>query len=111
MPNQPKDQRVKHLGDEILNHVRVCLDRECKDDSDFRFLVNRWVHARLQQDYRKGSKRVKKALLENGMAVCQGRGPHNDNKPLEIHRLDESMGYSEENCIILCNACHKSKKK
>ncbi len=39
MPNQPKDLRVKRLGDEILNHVRAWLDRECKEDLDFRFLV------------------------------------------------------------------------
>jgi len=108
MANQAKDLRVKRLGDEILNHVRAWLDRKCKDDPDFRFLVNRWVFARLQGDTRNKSKKIKKALMENGMAVCQGDGPH--NKPLEIHRIDGSMGYSEENCIILCNACHRSEK-
>ena len=106
---QPRDKRVKRLGDEILNHVRDWLDRECKNDPNLRFLVNRWVFSRLQLDYRQESKRVKKALMEHGMSDCQGSGPHDGN--LQVHRLDESMGYTEENCILLCEACHKREGK
>ncbi len=81
---QPKDQRVKRLGDEILNHVRDWLDRECKNDPNLRFLVNRWVFSRLQLDYRQETQRVKKALMEHGMFECQGGGPHDGN--LQVHR-------------------------
>ena len=106
---QPKDPRVKRLGDEILKHVRDWLDRECKNDPNFRFLVNRWVSARLQEDYRKITRRVRKALMEHGMSECQGSGPHDGN--LQVHRLDESKDYSEENCILLCKACHERESK
>ena len=109
MPPPPKDQRAKHLGDEILNHVRDHLDRECHNDPDLRFLVNRWVFARLQLDARKETNRVKKALMESGMAECQGNGPHGGG--LEVHRLDGSVRYKEENCILLCKECHKREGK
>jgi hypothetical protein len=66
MALQPKDHRVKRLGDEILNHVRAWLDRECKNDLHLRFLVNRWIFLRLQLDYRQETKRVKKALMKKG---------------------------------------------
>lgn len=55
MVAQPREQRVKRLGDEILNHVRAWLDRERQGDPDFRFRVNRWVFSRLQLDYRQES--------------------------------------------------------
>ena len=105
MPLQPKSQQVKRLDDEILNHVRDCLDRECQNDPDFRFLVNRWVFSRLQIDSRKETEKVKKALMKSGMSDCQGDGPHDGN--LQVHRLNESMRYTEENCILLCKACHQ----
>lgn len=109
MANQPKNERVKYLGDEILNYVRDRLDRECQNDADLRFLVNRWVFSRLQLDYRQETKRVKKTLLESGMSKCQGSGPHSGN--LQVHRLNESSGYTEKNCILLCGACHKREGK
>ena len=105
MGPQPKDQRVKLLGDEILNHVRDWMDRECQNDPDLHFLVNRWVSSRLLSDSRKESERVKKSIMESGMSECQGSGPHDGNN--EVHRLDESKRYTEDNCIILCKACHK----
>ena len=106
---QPKDHRVKRLGDEILSYVRGWLDRECKDDPQLRFLVNRWVFARLQLDSRQETKKVKKALLKKGVSDCQGSGPHKGN--LQLHRRDESMGYTEENCTLLCEACHQREGK
>ena len=109
MALQPKDHRVKRLGDEILNQVRDRLDRECENDPHLRFLVNRWVFSRLQLDYRQETKRVKKTLMKSGMSDCQGCGPHKGN--LQVHRLDESMGYTEENCILLCEACHRREGK
>src|SRR5262245_54480439 len=108
MTLQPKDHRVKRLGDQILSHVRDCLDRECKNDPDLRFLVNRWVFSRLQLDYGLEPKRVKTALLRSGMSDCQGVRPHRGN--LEVHRLDDSIGYTEENCILLCKACHQRER-
>ena len=100
----PKDEKVKRLGDEILNHIRDWLNRECQD-ATFRFLVNRWVYSRFQLDYRGETKRMKKALLRSGMTECRGCGPHQGN--LEVHRIDDSIEYKEENCTLLCAACHK----
>lgn len=102
---QPKDPRVKRLGDEILNYVRDKLHRECKNDTNLRFLVNRWVFSRLQLDSRQETKRVKKVLMEHGIIECQGNGPHHGN--LQVHRIDESAGYKVENCTLLCEACHR----
>jgi len=39
----PKDEKVKRLGDEVLNQLRDWLNRECQD-ATFRFLDNRWVY-------------------------------------------------------------------
>jgi hypothetical protein len=109
MALEPKDPRVKRLGDEILNYVRDWLDRECRNDPNLRFLVNKWVFSRLQLDSRQETERVKKSLMEHGITECQGDGPHQGN--LQVHRLDESMRYTEENCILLCEACHKREGK
>ena len=102
-----KDPTVKRIGDEILRQVRVMLDLATGDDELMRFMVNRWVFARLQEDERGIKRPIKKHLWESGSQKCQACGqPFNSVKGVELHRTDPSKGYSVENCELLCRECH-----
>jgi hypothetical protein len=53
---------------------------------------------------------IKKQLWNSGMKSCQTSGCGKEFKTLknvEIHRRNNSKGYSVENCILVCRECHE----
>lgn len=105
---KPRDKEVKRIGDAVLNHVRFVLSEVAGDDVDKRFKLNRWVFSRLLQDEIRIKRPIKKKLWDGGMRSCQACGQNfASTKRVEIHRKNESTGYSIENCELLCRECHQ----
>jgi hypothetical protein len=105
---QPKDNKVKRVGDAILRHIRFMIGEVAGDDISLRFKLNRWIFARLQQEEIKAKRPVKQKLWDSGMTSCRLCGKKfNTLKDVEIHRNDSARGYSVENCILLCRPCHQ----
>ena len=103
----PED-KVKRIGDELLQHVRFVLDELCGDEADLRFKVNRWVFSRLLLDERKAKKPFKDQLWNTGPKLCGACGQaFSSLKGVELHRVDRHKNYSESNCILLCGPCHR----
>ena len=103
-----KDPDVKRIGDAILDNVRLVISLAAGDDIDKRFKLNRWVFSRLMQDEIRVKRPIKRRLWDSGMHTCQACGEAFASlKGVEIHRRDESQGYSEVNCELLCRECHQ----
>ena len=106
--HRPKDPEVKRLGDGILEHVRFVIALAAGDDSNLRFKLNRWVFARLMHDEIRAKRPIKKKLWEGGIRSCQACGQAFASlKGIELHRKDSTIGYSVENCELLCRDCHQ----
>ena len=107
-PMRQIDGETKRVGDAILNHVRLVVSLAAGDDMAKRFKLNRWVFSRLLGDEIRVKRPIKKKLWENGMRICQAcKQEFGSLKGVEIHRKDSSVGYSVENCELLCRDCHQ----
>ena len=103
--------KIKALGDVILNQVRKELTKAANGDVLLYFKLNRWIHSRLLQYEIQIKKPIKKALWDSGMRSCQRcKKEFTSIKGIEIHRKDSNLGYSKENCELLCKPCHESEK-
>lgn len=104
----PRDPKVKEAGDRILKNARATMERAAKDDQDFYFRINRWVFSRMQQKEVRAKRPIKRRLWESGQRACQAcRQPFKSLKGVEIHRKQSHLGYSVENCELLCRECHQ----
>jgi 5-methylcytosine-specific restriction endonuclease McrA len=57
-------------------------------------------------------KPIKKALWDSGIRACQNCGKgFSSIKGVEIHRKDGNLGYSKENCELLCRPCHQQTQR
>lgn len=103
-----KKEKVKQIGDEILEHTRFVIGLAAGNDAQMRFKLNRWVYARLMQDEIREKRPVKQALWDSGIKACQRCGKKFKSiKGVEIHRKDSNKTYSVENCQLLCRECHQ----
>jgi hypothetical protein len=103
-----KDAEVKRIGDAILNNARFVISLAAGNDINKQFKLNRWVFSRLMQDEIRVKRPIKQKLWDNGTRTCQACGEKFASlKGVEIHRKDESVGYSEANCELLCRECHQ----
>lgn len=102
------DPIVKELGDKILNDARDAIKKSCGTDEGLKFLVNRWVYARLQLDERQAKQPYKKHLWTHGSRQCAECGvTFATMTGVEIHRIDHRKPYSVENCALVCKTCHR----
>lgn len=108
-----KDPEVKRIGDAILDNARFVISLAAGDDIDKRFKLNRWVFSRLLQDEIRVKRPIKRKLWDSAVRTGQApacaacREKFESLKGVEIHRKDESKGYSEANCELLCRECHQ----
>lgn len=105
---ETKEERVKRIGDAILEHARFVIGMAAGNDAGMRFKLNRWVYARLMQDEIREKRPIKQALWDSGMTSCQecGKG-FKSIKGVEIHRKNGEKVYSLENCELVCRECHQ----
>ena len=107
---------IKKKGDEILRQVRDLIRDKAKDDAgkvdpDAWFKINRWVYARLQLDERRRKYKVKTNLFKKN-PKCHYCGKTFDKiKGVELHRLDRSRGYYEDNCVLVHRECHQMEER
>ena len=107
---QEEENEVKRVGDNILNHIRTMIREITRDDDDYEFKLNRWIHARLNADERRKKTPIKQELWSMGMTSCQDCNKEFASlKGVEIHRKDSARAYSLENCELLCRVCHMKK--
>lgn len=105
---ETKEDKVKRIGDEILEHARFVIGVAAGNNAQMRFKLNRWVYARLMQDEIREKRPVKQALWNSGIRACQKCGQKFKSiKGVEIHRKDSNKIYSVENCQLLCRECHQ----
>jgi len=104
----PKDPEVKRIGDNVLNHVRFVISLAAGQDANLKFKLNRWVSSRLLQDEIRIKRPIKRNLWDSGVQACQACGQtFGSLKGVEIHRKNTDLGYSLENCELLCRECHQ----
>lgn len=104
----PVDAEVKRKGDPILNRVRLAVSSAAGQDADLKFRLNRWVFSRLQQDEIRAKRPIKRELWDRGVRACQAcNQPFHSLKGVELHRKNEMLGYSVDNCELLCRECHQ----
>jgi len=107
---ETKEERIKRIGDAILEHARFVIGMAAGNDAGIRFKLNRWVYARLMQDEIREKRPVKQSLWDSGMRSCQKCGKEFTSiKGMEIHRKDGDKVYSVANCELLCRTCHQGK--
>jgi 5-methylcytosine-specific restriction endonuclease McrA len=107
---ESKKDKIKRIGDEILNHARFVIGIAAGNDAQMRFKLNRWVYARLQQEEIREKRIVKQALWDSGIRLCQRcKKKFKSIKNVEIHRKDGEKIYSIENCQLLCRECHQKR--
>lgn len=105
---ETREEKIKRIGDRILEHARLVIELAAKDDAQMRFKLNRWVYARLLQDEIREKRPVKQALWDSGVRTRQGCGREFSSiKGVELHRKDANEIYSVENCQLLCRECHQ----
>ena len=108
---ETKDEKIKRIGDAILEHARFVIGIAAGNDAQMRFKLNRWVYARLMQEEIREKRPVKQALWDSGIRACQGGcgKEFSTIKGIEIHRKDPGKIYSVENCELLCRPCHQNR--
>ena len=102
---------------EILAHVRSLILEYAGNDPDRWWYGNRFVYARLHLDERKTKTAIKQRLLRPD-ATCHFCGkPFDSSKGFPLHRLDDTCGYSDANCVLAhmsretsCSAWHARQK-
>ncbi|MBT3201285.1 MAG: hypothetical protein HN350_15400 [Phycisphaerales bacterium] len=92
---------------EILDHVRQLIADHSAGDPDKWFYANRFVFARLQLDERKTKSGVKKRLFAAKAACYRCSQPFEVKKGVNLHRLDQSRGYYDGNCVLMHPHCHE----
>jgi hypothetical protein len=103
-----RDAEIKRIGDALLSHVRLVISLAAGDEPDQRFKLNRWVFSRLLQDEIRVKRPIKRLLWDRGARSCHACGKAFASlKGVEIHRKDESQGYSADNCVLACRDCHQ----
>jgi uncharacterized protein len=107
-PKTDHDNKIKRIGDSLLNHVRTMMKDVADTDEVLYFKLNRWIYSRLLQDEISKKRPIKKALWDSGMRSCQKCGKQFESiKGVEIHRINNAEIYSIKNCILLCRPCHQ----
>ncbi len=98
---------AQNKGSEILAHVRELIEKAATN-KDEHFYINRYVHARLQNDERK-EKKIIKAQMFNDKPQCNFCGKtFASDKGIDLHRRDDSRGYHKNNCVLTCKKCHQA---
>lgn len=92
---------------EILEHVRQLIVGHSDGDPDKWWYANRFVFARLMLDERKTKSGVKKRLFEAKAACYRCGQPFEVKKGVNLHRLDQSKGYRDGNCVLMHSQCHQ----
>lgn len=92
----------------ILAEVRKQIKESAGDSSDNWFKINRYVYARLLLDERK-SKPKKIVLFDKQKGICWICKERIEKiKDTDTHRLNESLGYDDENNVVLVHRdCHQ----
>ena len=103
-----RDPETKHLGDAMLNHIRLVISLAAGEDLDKKFKLNRWIFSRLLQDEIRLKRPIKQSLWADGMRACQACSQAFESlKGVELHRKDASRAYAIDNCELLCRECHQ----
>jgi len=93
--------------DEILAKARELIKEHGGGDPDKWFYANRYVFARLGLDERKTKTGIKRALLDAGKPCYSCGKPFETKVDVHLHRLDQSRGYGEDNCVLMHADCHR----
>ena len=92
---------------EILHHVRQLIVEHSAGDPDKWWYANRFVFARLMLDERKTKSGVKKRLFAAKAACYRCGRPFESKRGVHLHRLDQSKGYGDGNCVLMHPQCHQ----
>ncbi len=92
---------------QILESTRAGIKQCSGGDPDKWFYANRYVFARLQLDERKTKTGIKRQLIDSQHSCAYCGKPIDSKLGLHLHRIDESRGYSLENCALMHRDCHE----
>ena len=111
--SEPQREEFKVLEEalkskeEILEQTRRLIQIASQGDPDAWFEINQWVYARLQLDERR--KKPKKSDLYNKQrGLCHlCKKEIEDLKEADIHRLDDTKWYDDDNSVLVHRICHQ----
>lgn len=105
------DDIIKREGDRILSDVRKRIKNITTNEDD-RFLLNRWVYARLQADERRTKDGLRKELFQenNSCYFCE-KPLKPEQERIHLHRLKENRRYIKGNCVLAHQKCHQEAQK
>ena len=92
---------------EILEQTRRMIREHASDDPDKWWYANRYVFARLMLDERKTKTSIKRDLFEASKPCHYCEKPFETRRNVHLHRLDQTKGYSKDNCVLMHAKCHQ----
>ena len=92
---------------EILKQTRQLIEEHAAGDPDEWWYANRFVFARLQLDERKTKISIKRELFDANKPCHYCGKPFETKRNVHLHRLDQTKGYSKDNCVLMHADCHR----
>jgi len=93
--------------EEILKHARRLIKEYAAGDPDKWWYANRFVFARLLLDERKTKTSIKRELFDANKPCYYCGKSFETRRNVHLHRLDQTKGYSKDNCVLMHAACHR----
>jgi len=97
-------------GEKILSYVKDYLQRKT-NSYDEEFHVNRFIFSRLKKIENERKKKIKSKLYEKDAGCHYCKKDFAPKEDIEAHRLNDNRGYHEDNCVLVCRACHQDEHK
>lgn len=97
-------------ANELLDHIRSCVDHLSAGDTELRFALNRKVAKELTYDerekpaVRRKLKMVMRKLQDGLCAQCKEPLPA---RYTVLDRIQASLGYTPENTQVICETCDR----
>ncbi len=93
--------------EEILEQTRKLIVEHADGDTDKWWYANRYVFARLGLDERKTKTGIKRELFDANKPCHYCEKPFETRRNVHLHRLDQTKGYSKNNCVLMHAECHQ----
>jgi len=83
------------------------IEEHAAGDPDEWWYANRYVFARLGLDERKTKTSIKRDLFDANKPCHYCGKPFETKRNVHLHRLDQTKGYSKDNCVLMHAECHR----
>ena len=103
--NEIVKKYAQKKGREILSDINNNLKAQVNSYDEW-FHANRFIYSRLKIAEDKKKDKIKKELYQQKPECYYCKVKYKSIKGIELHRLNENLGYHKSNCVLTCNKCH-----